>query len=323
MFLESLEVHTPKTINTISEIIVGTDDGDDETNDDETNIRHFVVLDNDIYISYLLLNTESDNSLVTNISFLFDEIMQDAVYELIGHLEVYAPSDYDNTLDDEDGSDEGNDVVIAYTMTLDDGLIKLDPFVDVSHGFKDIGFYYNNEVMDDTLDGIAQLNTLNKGIVAIIGERGVGKTNLLKYIVSNIDLGRKIVYVPIQLFEVFNANDINRFITLNPNTIFILDDFELHDYVNEKIISSIVHLVDGFKSDIYNSSFIICCNEKYNKNSMFACNNLHRVIEVGSLTTTKAKSLRKLLKLKNIDNDLRLISVLKEQNNILTKKPGY
>lgn len=306
-FMPALADYSPMVINSIQEIIVGEDD--------VINTRYLSKLSNDIYVNYLVLNEgEEDTEIVTNISFFFTETNMQQVNEIIDNLEAVLPEEL------EEAEREAN---VVYSLSIEEGDIRLEPFFDKEIDFTDIEYFYNTDVWKEVQSALRTLEASPKGILSISGPKGVGKTNLLKYMVSKIEFTTRIIYVPVQLFEIFNANDINKFLRNNPDSVFILDDFDMDEYNSERIINSIVHLVDGYKSDIYNCSFIIVNNDS--EVLEIDSNNHHDTIVVGSLSEAKAKALCKKLKLKTVDpqsNDLRLISVLKNIEQV-TQKIGY
>lgn len=275
------------------------------------NIRYFSLLSDKIYINYLVLNDgDPDNSEVTGLTFLFKNEDTDLVNTILENL-----SPIEIQVVDEDGVEYQN------MLTFEDGVISLEKFTISDADHSNIAYFYNKETIDTTNHTIHDINHVRKGITIIDGERGVGKTNLIKYLADNID--KKIIHVPSQIIDIFDSLDIHKFLKHNTDSVIIIDDFDIELYQGTKIMNSIVQLVDGFKSDVYNIQFVICTNSVTDYTILESANNLMGVIVVNDLTDAKSKALYKHLKTKYIVGENKLVNIIKGTQGIAVKKIGY
>jgi AAA+ ATPase superfamily predicted ATPase len=187
--------------------------------------------------------------------------------------------------------------------------------------YENIEYYFNDDIIKKANKISKSLKKTNKGLTIIHGERGVGKTTLVNYIVSNID--KIVIFIPCTMIEsTINNPDFRNFIKRYKNSVIVLDDSELYFgelYSKSNIFTNnLLQLVDGFQSDDLDLNIITVLNVDDIDDVdhiLFDSNNLIDIVEIGKLKKEKAQELNKFLGSKvKIKNDVKLVDVLKKRN---------
>ena len=123
------------------------------------------------------------------------------------------------------------------------------------------------------------------------------------------------------MIETINTNEFKMFLKRYKNIVVIIDDCEMyfsHTYTRSNLFTnSLVQMVDGICSDMYNLHVIVILNTD-NPNdidpTLFDSNNLIDVIEVGRLDEEKIQHLCKHLGKKNkFQDEARLVDILRNK----------
>jgi hypothetical protein len=285
--------------------------------DNLINKKIFVKLNENVFLSYMHFDTESEESFINEISILYRKEGKEFVNELIDKL-------YDTIQTDEleDNYEKSNTYSISIGPNgLEENSIK---FLDAD--LENIDLYFN----DDTIKQVNKLSKYiknsKKGLSIIHGERGTGKSTLIKYLSTKID--KKFIFIPSSMFETTIVNpDFRSFINKNPDSVIILDDSDIYFseiYSKSNIFTNnILQLVDGLDSDSLKLHIIAVLNLSDVgdiDHILLDCNNLTDIIHVQELEVEKIKDLNKHLKKKTkVKKPTKLIDILKNRNFSGTK----
>lgn len=260
----------------------------------------------DVFISYTEYDIESDESIINEV-YLYHK--EDNIEKLLSDLH-----DISDKLDD---NAETTDINYKVLSLGSNGLELNDLDLGI-YDDENIELYYNDDIIKrkNKLQRLIQKN--KKGISIIHGERGVGKTTLVKSIISSIE--KKSVFVPTTLFEtLINNTEFRTFLKINKDIVIILDDSELffsEIYSKSNIFTNnLLQLVDGLDSDMFNLNIIVILNVENIEeidHILLECNNLLDVLHVNNLDNIKAKELSKYLGKKiKPKSGLKLIDIIR------------
>lgn len=127
----------------------------------------------------------------------------------------------------------------------------------------DIDTMYNDDFKPIHEHIMDKLNTVDKGIVLLHGEKGTGKSNYLKWLTRHVD--SKFVFIPINMIAHISSPAFIGDLIDNKGTILIIEDCE--QYIQDRrgsdtsIVSPLLQLTDGFLSDIVGVKIIATFND--------------------------------------------------------------
>jgi len=306
-FYTFLEKNHFSTVSTLREIYPIEDDS-------IVNRKIFSKNTEDIFISYTEYDIEAEESIINEVHLFHKD---DNIEKLLE--ELYEISD---KLDDNPDIKEINSKYISLGVngfelnSMDLGIYDED----------NIDLYYNDDTIKrkNKLQKLIQKN--KKGISVIYGERGVGKTTLVKSIISS--LKKKCVFVPTTLFEnTINNSEFRNFLRTNKDLVLILDDSELffsEMYSKSNIFTNnLLQLVDGLDSDMFGVQIIVLLNvENIDEidHILLESNNLIDVIQIKDLGSSKVRDLSKHLGKKNKSkNGLKLVDIIRGKKSSESK----
>jgi hypothetical protein len=280
--------------------------------DNLVNKKIFFKLNDDVFLSYTNFDSEAEESFISEISILYRKEGKEFVSELIDKL-------YETVQIDESENNEGKSNTYSISIGpsgLEESSIK---FLDAD--LENIDLYFN----DDTIKQVNKLSKYiknnKKGLSIIHGERGTGKSTLVKYLSSKVD--KKFIFIPCTMFETTIVNpDFRNFINKNPDSVIILDDSDIYFseiYSKSNIFTNnILQLVDGLDSDSLKLHIIAVLNLSDVgdiDHILLDCNNLVDIIHLEELEVEKIRELNKHLKRKiKVKKPTKLIDVLKVRN---------
>ena len=151
---------------------------------------------------------------------------------------------------------------------------KIDIIIQTQSGYEfrqhtikplelDIDTMYNDDFKDVHEHILDKLNTSEKGIILLHGEKGSGKTNYLKWLTRQVD--SKFVFVPINMIGHISSPAFIGDLIENKGSILVIEDCE--QYIQDRrgsdtsIVSPLLQLTDGFLSDIVNIKIIATFND--------------------------------------------------------------
>jgi hypothetical protein len=294
--LDSLIIKEEKISNQFTELI-------SKNGDYIINKKSIRQIDEKIWISFLELNNSSENFIVNEVCFYYEgdgkiETINKIVDSLLDYIVDY--------------SDDSIEKINSLSVT--NNLLELQP---VPFDEIEIDGYYDAKTTKQIEKLIKSLKKNKKGLSLLLGDRGLGKTNAVKYISSKID--RMTIYIPINLIDqsINNAEFIN-FIKKYESCLLVIDDCEfLYNFgKNNFLTSNIIQLVDGFFSDQLNLQVILVfnsCKEEIDS-YLLETNNLIDVIEFDLLDPKTATELSESIgQDKKFKDDVKLVDVLSKK----------
>ena len=280
--------------------------------DNLVNKKIFFKLNDNVFLSYTHFDSEVEESFINEISILYRKEGKEFVNEFIDKL-------YETVQVDESENNENKSNTYSISIGpsgLEESSIK---FLDAD--LENIDLYFN----DDTIKKVNKLSKYiksnKKGLSIIHGERGTGKSTIVKYLSTRVD--KKFIFIPCSMFETTIVNpDFRSFINKNPDSVIILDDSDIYFseiYSKSNIFTNnILQLVDGLDSDSLKLHIIAVLNLSDVgdiDHILLDCNNLTDIIDVQELEVEKIKELNKHLKKKiKVKKPTKLIDVLKSRN---------
>ena len=181
--------------------------------------------------------------------------------------------------------------VVKFTKTLKDYIIEevdddMSPIylvVQTRNGFDLEEFDIKNPKMDLELNYgktftdvnkriITELSKKkNKGLVLLHGEPGTGKTTYIKWLVSQLNKNKKVIFVPPFLTESITSPEFVPFLARYTDSVLVIEDAER--VVSDRVsgsgssigVSNILNMTDGIMGDVMNIQIICSFNMNRNK----------------------------------------------------------
>ena len=290
-------------------------------NDEDFTINDKIIsnLGDDVYLSYIVIDRNQDNSIVSDIVFFYksqesSKKVQSIIEELNDCLVDFCEEETNNL----------NTIALSTQSGLEIEPIELDD------DFENFDHYYSSNTGKSVEKLIKKIKKSNKGLSVLYGERGTGKTSVINYIASKLD--RIVIFIPNNLIEhTINNPDFRKFIKKFQKPVIVLDDCELtlSDYYNRTNITTnnILQMVDGFLSDTMEVNIICIFNtddEDDIDEALLDCNSLIDVIEFEYLSGEESEELSKVVGSgKKYKNKTRLIDIIKKRSGGDQKKIGF
>jgi len=290
---------------------------------DEFNIIndiYFIKVSETIYISYTLLDRESDLSFIHEISFYFKSYQDDSklVDEITNALNEFQ-IDFD---DEEESGSKLNTIYIAPTG------LEVEPIKRITSD-DNLDLYYSEKTFKSINKLCKTIKRSDKGLSILYGERGTGKTNIISYITDKID--RIVIYIPNSLLEAtLNNSEFRSFLKKFHKPIIVIDDCEI--LLNELFtksniyVNNLLQMVEGLLSDSIQLNIITIFNiddESEIDHALLDSNALLDVIEFEYLSKEESNDLSKHLNhSKKYKNKTKLVDIIKKTNSKEYKKIG-
>lgn len=295
--------------NTFTEII---------PDEDEMIINDKILskIDDDIFLSYIVIDRELETSLVSDLVFYYkSESNLPEIQKIVDGV--------NKCMVDFCEEDSYNLNTISLTNT---GL-EIEP-LSISYDFESFDLYYSNNTLKSLNKSIKKIKKNNRGLVILNGERGVGKTSAIKYIADNLD--RIVIFIPNSLLEhTLNNSDFRKFLKKYSKPVLVLDDCEMifNDYFSKSnmLVNNLLQIVDGL---IYDDVTILAIfnveDDSEIDHTLLECNNLLDVIDFDSLSIEEAEELSKHVGVsKKFKVDTKLVDVVKKRTSNKTKHLGF
>jgi hypothetical protein len=283
------------------------------------NDKIFLKINDNVFISYVVLDGNGEEpTLVDFIIFYKEENDLDTIkslFELLTGTEEGLEQ-----LETNDNDDKNNLNIIG----LKGGVLDIQE-IDKSEVDKKIELFYNKETFKSINRLSKSLSKGDKGISVLYGDKGVGKTNILKYLSDKIE--RTFILIPLNLIEhTINNPEFVELVKTYQNPILIIDDCEavLSNVYNmtSNTTYNIIQMVDGLYSDELGISFLLIFNvdsESEIDDNILDSNNLIDVVEFSLLSEKEANKLSSYLESEkseknNFKKKTKLIEVIKKRN---------
>lgn len=284
------------------------------------NDKVLTMVSESLYISYLLLDRNNENSLIHEITF-FSKDYENELDNINEILEKLNPC----IIDFQD------DVKVTKLNTIYVGQsgLEIEPLV-LNEMDTELDMYYNNTSFKQVKKLIKTIKRSEKGLSILYGPRGCGKTSIISHISSKLD--RVVIYIPNNLIEsTINNPEFKRFLLKHPKPVIVLDDCEVifNDiyYKSNTVVNNLLQIVDGFLSDSIELNVITIFNTDDKEEidqSLLDCNNLLDVVEFELLDIEESNELTKHLGgRKKYKNKARLIDIIKKKDCPGNKKVGF
>lgn len=283
------------------------------------NDKMLVKLNENLYLSYLVIDRTNENSVIHDITFFFSNYEEELnnINEIIEKL--------DDCLFD-------IDIDVPYgkinTITLTQNGLDIEN-INFSGLDEEVDYYYPRGTLKD-IDKLAKLiKKSNKGLSILHGPRGTGKTSMLNYLSEKLD--KNMIFLPCNMIDVTANNpEFKTFLKKHQNSMLVIDDCEMmfnQIFTKSNLFANnLLQLVDGPLSDslninilmIFNTDDIIEIDE-----SLLDCNNLLGIVEFDLLDSDESNELAKHIgNRKKYQNKTKLIDIIKKRHTAPQKKVG-
>ena len=287
---------------------------------DIINDVYFIKVSETIYISYILLDRESDSSFIHEISFYFKSYQDDSqlVDEITNEL-INCQVDFE---DDDETCSKLNTIYITPTGLEIEAIsrVNLDDSTEL---------FFNEKTLKSVNKLCKTIKKSDKGLTILYGERGTGKTSVVSYITDKVD--RMVIYIPNSLLEAtLNNSEFRSFLRKFHRPIIVIDDCEMifnELFTKSNIyVNNLLQMVEGLLSDSMKVNFITIYNvedESEIDHALLECNSLIDVIEFEYLNEEESNELSKHLgHSKKYKNKTKLIDIIRKTNSKEYKKIG-
>jgi hypothetical protein len=277
---------------------------------DIVNDKSIIKINDSIYLSYQILDRESENSFIHEVIFFYkseeDLIKINEITEKLGKYNIEL--------------EEGEDCYKLNTVFVSQNGLEVES-VDTFNLDESIELFYNVDTFKSINKLTKTLIKSNKGLTVLYGERGTGKTNIINYICEKLD--RMVIYIPNNMLELtINSPEFRTFLKKYPKPIVVLDDCEM--IFNELFsksniyVNNILQMVDGLLSNSIELNIITIFNvDDYDEidHVLLECNSLIDVIEFELLSQQESNDLSKHLgSKKKYKNKNKLVDIIKNDN---------
>jgi len=230
-----------------------------------------------------------------------------------------------------DFSDE--DEVVSNLNTLqisNNSTLEVESLHNIKIDIDCVESYYNSQTFKELNKLTKKIKKSDKGLSVFYGERGTGKTSIIKYLSEKLD--RQIIFIPNNYLEhTINHPEFKRFLRKFHKPVLVIDDCEMvfNEVFNRSniTVNNLLQLVDGFLSDEINVNLVTIFNvDDWSEidHSLIECNNLHGIVKFNYLSEKEAEDLSTHLENKTKYKDkCKLIDIIKNKQIKETKKIGF
>lgn len=265
----------------------------------------------ELWVSFLEFEVGTDESTISEVCFHYDDPKNETIiFEIVDNL-TSLQEEFD------DSKISKIKCLTQSASTLEISNVILNPVT--------IEGFYNKSIEKKIKSCVKKINKNKKGISILCGERGLGKTEAVKFICQEIS--RESIFIPNNLVDHSINNAEFKNTISSGKYMLVIDDCEfLYTFgKNNFFTSNILQMIDGFLSDQLNLHILLIFNtdvEDVDYN-LVNSNNLINLIEFEPLDTKVANALFEDLELKqSVKEPIRLIDVLKNTDFSGNKKIG-
>lgn len=274
------------------------------------NEKVLIQLSDEVWVSYIEVDKHIDSFIINEVCFFYKGVENQGLINQIVSEILETVVDY-----------QENDIAKLNTVSIVNNQLELEPVSIVDNA--DLKSLY----LDSTVKRVEKLLKILKkkdnGLLIVYGDKGVGKTNLSKFIANKND--RISIFIPNNMIEqTINNFEFKSFLKKFERSLVIIDDCEfLYNPVYGKMSyfsNNIIQLIDGFNSDSINAQFLLifnCEDEDEIDENLIDCNKLIDILKIEELNSEKATELSKILGHNKIFKDkTRLVDVFnKDKKN--------
>lgn len=265
-----------------------------------------------IYISCLSSISQNIEYLI-NITFIYKEDSDLKTIEELGFHSYYYQENEINK--EENKLEKKLNLISISDNSLNLTGIEIEPLVDIK-------LFYNKETFKRFKKLIKKIENNNKGLSIFFGEKGTGKTSIVKQLTKK--LNKEVIYIPNNIIDqTINNPEFKNFINIYNNSLIILDDCEYiinNNYNN--IVNNLLQLIDGLDSDLYSVNFLLIFNQEESEinQDIIDCNNVLDIIEFNYLSEKESEKLSKHLDKEIKFGKNKLIDIVKNKSEFLSNK---
>lgn len=290
--------------------------------DDENiiNDKMFVQLEAGIFISYVVIDRNFENSRINEISFFYKtEADSKKVGTLIDQLNKFVIG-----YESEDAGD-----FRLNTVSISAGGLEIEP-ISFKEDLGEMDTWYSDSTLKGVTKFIKSIKKSEKGISVFWGDRGTGKTHILHHLAGKLD--RMFIYIPNNMVDLtINNPDFRKFIKKYPKSIVVIDDCEV--LTNEpfgrsnQFVGNLTQLVDDLSSDDLQLNIITifnCQKETEIDEMILDVNNLVEVVHFTELSNEEADEVSSHLGFKKKwQKSVRLIDVVHNRTDLQKQELGF
>ncbi len=288
-------------------------------NFDIINDKSMVKLDDNIFISYYILDRESENSFIHEVIFFYksenDLIKINEITEKLGEFNIVL--------------EENNDDYKLNTVFISQNGIEIEP-IDKLELNNSTNLFYNKNTFKSINRLTKKIKKSSKGLSILYGIRGTGKTSIISNICEKLD--RMFIYIPNNMLDLtISSPEFRTFLKKYKKPVIVLDDCEMifnEMYSKSNIyVNNILQMIDGLLAESIELSIITIFNvedENEIDHALLECNSLIDVIKFDILTIDESNDLSEYLGFKRkYKNKNKLVDIIKNGNsNKQDKKIG-
>lgn len=305
-FLSIVEM---SSVNVVSEFIPLIDDY-------TVNDRLLSMISDNIYLTYIILEKERDESIITELTFFYKNFEDDKeILEIIDNLRPFIITE----------SFEIEKTGSLNVLSVADSNLLINNLEISEQNFDS---FYSKTTNKEVSNLVKKIKKSKNGLSIFYGEKGTGKTNMIKNISKIIN--KDIFFIPNNIIEHTITNpEFVKFLKKNNNSVLIIDDFELiiDNYSRyDSIINGIIQMVDSLISEIINVNIILIFNidDISDIDDLIYCNNLHGLVNFECLSVNESNKLSDSLGNKTrYKNNSKLIDIIKDRNTSSKKRVGF
>lgn len=283
------------------------------------NDKMLVKLNENLYLSYLVIDRTNENSVIHDITFFFSNYEEglNNINEIIEKL--------DDCIFD-------IDIDIPYgkinTITLTQNGLDIEN-INFSGLDDEVDYYYTRDTLKEVDKLVKSIKKSNKGLSILHGPRGTGKTSIINYLSEKID--KSMIFVPSNMIDItFNNPEFKTFLKKHKNSILVIDDCEMmFNQIFTKsnlFVNNLLQLVDSPLADSLNINILMIFNTDDTleiDESLMDCNNLIGMVEFDMLDVDTSNELAKHINSKKkYQNKTKLIDIIKKRHTVSQKKVG-
>ncbi len=286
-----------------------------------TNVKVLSKYNNNLYISYFILEAGTEFETFSSVTFLYKEEKDlDEIKEFLQDL----TEDYSEI--HEDDFDIKNKLSIVGILG---GVLNISE-VNNDTDIENIDLYYSEKTFKCVKKLTKKINKNNKGLSVFLGERGTGKTSTINYISEKVN--KNVIYIPNNVIEhTINNPEFKNLLKNYKNSLFIIDDCEVifNDIYTKSntITNNLLQIIDGVDSDEISVNFLLifnCEDESEIDENILECNNIVDIITFEYLSKEESNELSKHLNQKSkYKEKTKLLNILKGENKKQQNSIGF
>ncbi len=293
------------------------------SNINQINSKYLYCIDDDIFISYVKINDlENANAvgIIIDVVLYYNTEKHDdnSIKKIVDDISDKVIIMDDNATD----SETSNRIVNLLSYSFNSGYNLIPKYIDLKCNF-DPDFYIDGTI-DKATFFIKNLNETSNNIYFICGNKGVGKTQLLKYITNNIN--KEVIFIPINMVEHIMQPEFQKFIDNFKDCLFVIEDIEMYvtnNYNRNPILmKTIIQTCSGYLANL-NIDYIMTANCNYVELLDKDLLNFSNILVLEKIPYEKAIKVVKKMKSKIKLNKNCSYSLSDIKNESVKNKVGY